>query len=190
VVSKAGGEPPIFVHKAFEVAWDDRPPGMSGGERSGFVRYEGEYYKVRSDVGPMGAWVSAVAAEGSVPLSVPWVIHTVDRIDRSGAAWAEPLEALLGHFSERERDSVHSLPSAAVRIAARDAVREALGIRNVEIVCRPGPLGRRPPTVVVDGAPSIVDVSLSHDGPWIAWALALERPTSSPEGTRWTTGND
>jgi len=190
VVSKVRGEPPVFVHRDFEVHWDDIPPGTAGGVRSGLVLHEGERFKVRSDVGPLRAWVAAVAAPPSHPLGAPWVIHAIDRIDRSGAPWTGPLDALLERFSERERDAVHSLPSAAVRIAAREAVSEVLGIPNVEIVCSSGSLGRRPPRVLVDGRPSNVDVSLSHDGPWIAWAIALALPTSAPEDTRWTTGND
>jgi hypothetical protein len=42
---------------------------------------------------------------------------------------------------------------------------------RVEIVCAPGPASQRPPRVLLDGRDAEADVSLSHDGRWIAWAL-------------------
>ena len=98
----------------------------------------------------------------------------VERLDRPETPWAGSLENLLQRLTESERASVHAAASAAVRIGARAEVARFLDLPEdrVEIVCAPGPYGRRPPAVLVDGAPAKVDVSLSHDGPWIAWALS------------------
>jgi hypothetical protein len=68
---------------------------------------------------------------------------------------------------------VYSVPSAAVRVGARGDLAGAIGVaeRRVEIVCGPGAVGRRPPRVLLDGEETEADVSLSHDGPLIAWAV-------------------
>lgn len=68
---------------------------------------------------------------------------------------------------------MHSFPSAAVRMLARAALAETLGAHegDVEIVCDPGVTGRRPPRVFLRGEPAPCDVSLSHHGRWVAWAL-------------------
>lgn len=162
VVSKALGEPPPFAHRRFEVTWSDAKEGL--------VRYESKEVRVL---------VQHAGADGHVHVLayMPRAMEgpaKVDRLDRAGAPWLAPLEGLLDRFTELERASVHSMSSAAVRIAARAdaAVLLDVDVGRVEIVCGPGALGRRPPRVLVDGARASVDVSLSHDGPWIAWALA------------------
>lgn len=97
----------------------------------------------------------------------------LDLLDRAGAPWAGPLEELRRRFTERERDTVGSRRSAAVRLGARAllALRMRVAEERVEIVCDPGSYGRRPPRVLIDGRPGAADVSLSHDGAWIAWAV-------------------
>lgn len=89
------------------------------------------------------------------------------------AAWTSFLEA---RFSEAERPSIHSLPSALVRLRAREALCRRLGEEEgaVEIVCRGGPAGRTPPEVLVRGGPGRADVSLSHHGRWLGWAVTAE----------------
>jgi hypothetical protein len=42
---------------------------------------------------------------------------------------------------------------------------------DIEIVCAPGAIGRMPPFVFLNGKPAGADVSLTHDGSWIAWAV-------------------
>lgn len=162
VVSKSLGDPPPFAHRRFQVTWS--------GTGSGVVRYEGQDVQLLiQHAGPEGH-VHVLAHK---PRAVEGPAR-VDRLDREGTPWLAPLESLLERFTDLERASVHSVPSAAVRIAARDDAARLLDVDvgRVEIVCGPGALGRRPPRVLVDGTPARVDVSLSHDGPWIAWALA------------------
>jgi hypothetical protein len=86
------------------------------------------------------------------------------------------VEELRGRFTERELDAVYSLQSAAVRLGARADLARALDVeeRRLEIVCDPGPTSQRPPRVMLDGARARADVSLSHDGRWIAWVLLMD----------------
>ena len=175
-VSKALGSPPVFAHRRFEVTWDDdRPVGV--------VRWEGWTVPVLRAAEDPGSHLHVLAylgdtdggaAPAPLPGDAPTAPAVVDRLDRPDSPWAESLDDLLQRLTELERRSVHAASSAAVRIGARDEVARFLDLSTdrVEIVCAPGPYGRRPPAVLVDGAPSNVDVSLSHDGPWIAWALS------------------
>ncbi len=189
VVSKLRSEAPVFVHRAFEVHWDDG--GGGGGPRRGWVRYEEDAFPVQGAVDAEERFVHALGASPGagfdhdptndhdptttevphLPSGIGW---TIDRIDRSGAPWLGSLEALSARLTERERDAVHSVLSAAVRIGAKAEASKLLGLApdRVEIVCRLGRFGRRPPSVLVDGTPAKIDVSLSHDGPWIAWAFS------------------
>ncbi len=190
VVSKLLDAPPVFVHRAFRVRWDDatgraphghdrEAPGGSTDTRRGRVTWEGHEVRVRAGLRRDGSALEVVALpdgyEGVHPRSA------VEPLDRPGAPWCGPLEELRRALGDRELDAVHSRTSAAVRIGARMAAADELGVAaaRLEIVCRPGPLGRRPPTLFLDGAPAPLDVSLSHDGPWIAWAL-LARPAAAP----------
>lgn len=180
VVSKLRGEVPVFVHRAFEVRWYDE--GLAR-PRLGSVLYEGDIFPVQGAVDPeerfvhvFGASPRASPAEATdLPPGIRW---TVARIDRPGAPWLGSFEELSGRLTERERDAVHSVLSAAVRIGAKEEASKLLGLASdrVEIVCRPGRFGRRPPSVLVDGMPAKIDVSLSHDGPWIAWAFSPIAP--------------
>jgi len=197
VVSKLAGEPPPFVHRAFVVAWDRSETPVGTGEavgvttclvRSGGVTHEGRPIPVRVmchfEAGRRCA-VHALAVSnptadsnltadskptaGARQRGVTWGL---DLLDRPSTAWSGPLDDLMSRFSERELDAVRTRRSAAVRLAARASVAERLGVaeERIEIVCDPGTFGRRPPRVLLDGAPADADVSLSHDGRWIAWS--------------------
>lgn len=179
VVSQLSEAPPVFIHRSYEVAWEHGPAAGDGptstgspGPRSGSVQCDRGRLTVRIEVEPDRRFLHAVCTLASVPPHYE-TRGVVDRIDREDAAWARPWSDLLDDMTARERDAVHSLPSAAVRIGARADAARWLDVApdRVEIVCAPGSIGRRPPRILVDGAPTIIDVSLSHDGPWIAWAL-------------------
>lgn len=156
VVTKLEGEPPVFVHRAF-VSTDTA------------VEYQGRTipFHVRRN----GPALHVVAA---IDLDPSEVTGGAERLDAAGAAWAGPLEAILPRFTAREADAVHSVPSAAVRLRARAALAQAMDVTEgrLEIVCAPGHTGRRPPSVLLDGEAAPADVSLSHHGRWIAWAIA------------------
>lgn len=102
------------------------------------------------------------------------VHHGVARV--AEVVGSSSLPELLSRFTEKEADAVRDVASAAVRLAARAALAQGLAVDEgrVEIVCAPGPVGRRPPFVHLDGRPTpLADVSLSHDGAWVAWAYGL-----------------
>jgi phosphopantetheinyl transferase (holo-ACP synthase) len=158
VVTKLRGEPPVFVHRAF-VATDEA------------VEYE--ELTIPIHVRRDGPALHVVAAVGADPSGV---LAATSRVLAPGAPWdGASLEDLLPRFTAREVDAVHSLPSAAVRLGARAALAGALAVmeHRLEIVCAPGYTGRRPPAVLLDGESGPADVSLSHHGKWIAWAIAV-----------------
>jgi phosphopantetheinyl transferase (holo-ACP synthase) len=163
VVSKLQGRPPVFAHRAF----------VTGG---GAVEYEGT--RVPVHVTHAGSILHVVASLGADPRSL--VARTAP-LSSAGAPWDAPLDALLRRFTTREAEAVHTFASAAARLGARAELASMLGVeeRRLEIVCAPGLTGRRPPLVLLDGAPAPADVSLSHHGRWIAWALfAVADPAS------------
>ena len=186
VVSKVRGAPPSFVHRAFETDWHDEAiapeDGMEALVRSGYVHYDGAHVPVV--VRRSGAALHSVAF--CVGLEGGLIRRRVAELEAPGERWSSPLEELESLFTERELDAIHSYASAAVRLAARGDLAGSLGISEdrLEIVCPPGPTGLRPPHVLLDGEPTRrADVSLSHDGPWIAWAIWVDGETGSDSGT-------
>lgn len=179
IASKLRSVPPAFSHPAFLVTWSDSPSRecvYGAATRAGQVRYE-EDLTVRVAIVRLQRAVVAVALPAGAPAPAA-SIHTggaVLSLDEHAPAWVRAPEVLLGSLTAREAEAVHSHASAAVRVGARRALAEALGVdeTRLEIVCDPGPVGRRPPRVLLDGRAARADVSLSHDGPWIAWAYAI-----------------
>lgn len=176
VATKVRGEAPVFAHRAFETTLRTTPGGWDG-----WVVWED--VRVRADVRRAPGVVHAVGvlddpaspAVDSGPVVTDTLRVGLARMDAPAAPWSAPLEDLLERFTAAERDAIHRLESAAVRIAAREALAEVLGVEEtrLEIVCAPGSTGRRPPHVRLDGRAAAADVSLSHDGPWIAWVCSL-----------------
>ncbi len=174
-ISKAIGSPPPFVHHAFKVAWTDASDIADGVARSGTIRY-GEYV-ARVAVTVMPGAVHAVAHWSDLGTVGPIRLEPrVAMIESPGSRWAGSKEELMRAFSAREADAVYSRESAAVRIGARADLAELLGVAEsrLEIVCAPGPTSQRPPRVLLDGSQAPADVSLSHDGRWIAWAIWVD----------------
>jgi len=156
----------VFTHRDFEVVWAG--PAAGPLTRRGVVRYGGAVLPVELRIRDGAYHAVAVTGAGAVP-----PLLGVALLDRPGAPWSGSLEDLLGRLSVREAEAVHHRASAAVRLAARAALSAALSVdeARLEIVCAPGPVGRRPPEVLLDGSASAADVSLSHHGRWIAWAI-------------------
>ena len=168
VASKVRGQPPAFVHAAFRVAL---PVPLTDGAL-GSVDWEDLSVFVRWH--QMPGRVAALAWNGVVTDRPPeWDWGAAANLDPDPAA---PMEALLLNLSKRERRPVHARNSALVRLAARAALARGLGVdeTRVEIVCREGPKGRVPPEVLIDGKAAPADVSLSHHGEWLAWAIRLK----------------
>ena len=197
-VSKLQGTPPVFAHRAFVVTWC-RPDDNDGrpGFRSGSVQYESTIVDIEAAWDPEAVHVVGWVADTTQLRGdnrSPSVDRGEDRrsehgrlnsrlarLDEAGAVWSGALTDLEQRLTPRELDAVHSRASLAVRIAARASIAEALSVdeHRIEIVCAPGKPGRRPPAVFVDGEPDTVDVSLSHDGHWIAWAFAAATARSA-----------
>jgi phosphopantetheinyl transferase (holo-ACP synthase) len=169
VASKLLGAPPVFAHAAFCVAWADTPHDRWEGTVA-YEEMEIPVLAVRS-----GAMIHAVAVSGA---ELGSALPGAELLDAPAEAWGARLAELLPRLTEREADAVHSLPSAAVRIRARAALAEVLAAEeaDVEIVCDPGVTGRRPPRVLLRGLPAPADVSLSHHGRWVAWAVLPQNP--------------
>jgi len=187
VLSKSLGSSPVMAHRALV-------------SRLQFTSPTEELVEVRGEVlsGPLRVRLSGWASREYVHLmgvgsrgeSTPG--SQADR-EESGPAGAQPplemgmerlppglvLEELRHHFTDREWAGVHGIPSAWVRILARRRLAGLLspsGAR-VEILTSGDRPGRTPPTVRVDGSPRPgLDLSLSHHGRFVAWALLLPSP--------------
>lgn len=168
VVSKVRGAPPPFVHAAFGIVPSD-PLSRDG---YGGVLWEDQRLQLRWH--PERERVAALAWDGEpgAPEPVQWGWAATEEVDPDPGA---PLEALLSRLTAREARPVHSRPSALVRLAARSALARALAVAEgrVEVLCGDGPKGRMPPEAFLDGRPAPADVSLSHHGRWLAWAVRL-----------------
>lgn len=101
----------------------------------------------------------------------------------------EALDSFRGRFSEVEWQGVHSIPSARVRLLVRERLRTAIASRgapgaedpadqSVEILTSRDRPGRTPPRIRIAGEdrPDL-DVSLSHHGRYLAWALLFPHRT-------------
>jgi phosphopantetheinyl transferase len=173
VVSKLRRTPPAFVHASFDVEETDRITAF------GCVRWEDVVVHIHWHVQP--GRVAALGWNGIAAEPVEWGWGPQAALDPAPSA---PLDAVLARLTERERGPVHSRPSALVRLAARAALATALGVDEgrVQVVSSDGPKGRVPPEVLLDGAPASADVSLSHHGRWLAWALRLTPPAAAGRG--------
>lgn len=177
--TKVRGSPPTFAHAAFGVRLDEPTPESA--QRTGHVEYQELELPVmvveRRDV----LHAVAYAHPRTLPLREEIGLGLA-LLDEPSAPWKAPLEELVHRLSRREAEPVHSRESAAVRLAARAALADAMHVaeERLEIVCEPGSPGRRPPAVLLDGAPTTADVSLSHHGRWIAWALHVEPERGRP----------
>lgn len=183
VISKLLGSPPRFVHRAFETVWQEEarhawgpgalPHGPEATVRTGTVRYGELHVPVTVARCPGSLHAVAFGPRPPAPLGGVLVHTRVVPLDEPGAHWAATLEELLLRLTPREADAVYSRASGAVRVGARRELAWLLGISEsrLEIVCAPGPTSQRMPRVLLDGRATEADVSLSHDGRWIAWAL-------------------
>jgi phosphopantetheine--protein transferase-like protein len=157
--------PPPFTHARFEVSASEADRGTV---RFGTVECAVEF---RDD--PQLRWVGAhaVIAEAPAGADVRWRASDIEETSvRLGARDRQALETRLG---PRELEAARGFAHALVRLAARTELAQRLEVEpgRLEIVNAPGPAGRTPPIVHLDGVPtSNARVSLSHDGSRIAWA--------------------
>ena len=160
------GAPPVFRHRAFEVRDPPGTPMVS-------VTYRGNTFPVTTQVDDARVVVHAWSHPASIILVCDMEVGEAETLLGVG----EPFDQWQAQrMSPEERESAHSRASTLVRILARrDAARYLeLPEGRLTIRCVPGPTGRRPPFIHLDGAPlADADVSLSHHGRRLAWALDL-----------------
>lgn len=164
VISKLDDRPPVFRHAAYEVV---DPPGtpvssLAWGDLRVGLGVDADEHRIL-----VWAWngeaPEILVARASVRDALSILV-----LDPDAEEW------MAQRFREEERDAVHSLPSALVRLLVRrDAARVlGRGESDLTIVCPPGDTGRRPPFLHESGIVSRhADVSISHDGDQLAWAV-------------------
>jgi phosphopantetheinyl transferase (holo-ACP synthase) len=168
-VSKAAGAPPVFEHRSFVVE-------LADGSDGGVLRYRGTVCKI-----------SLESAERTIH-ALAWTGEDVDAAaHRTRAAFADPVDpsgpggriapALTELLHPEERATIHSAPSAWVRILAREALAGATGQPKeaIAILGDPDAPGRAPPRLRIEGLREVPDLSLSHHGRFVAWAFLLSR---------------
>jgi len=176
VVTKLQGSAPTFEHRAFRVHLEH--PGGGSPRVRGVVGHRGTRVPFVVEGAPDR--IHVVGWHGGGPDRRPpgRIVRGVRsfrrRDDRESVDWRE---SLRDRFSDREWGSIHRPESALVRLRARGALARLLGVGEgaVEIVCDDGPAGRMPPRALVDGEPCRVDLSLSHHGRFLAWAMGVPR---------------
>lgn len=174
VAAKMRRRPPAFAHAAFRVAWTCSGMARLGDEstvRRGVVSYGSVETPV--EVRHEFEVLHAVAHSGDRIDLLDQIVAGRRRLVEASRYGQETVDRLRNLLSPRESEAASSPVSVAVRIDARSALAHAMDVDDarLEIVRHPGLEGRRPPMVLLDGAEAMADVSLSHDGPWIAWAF-------------------
>lgn len=166
VVSKLGDAPPVFQHARFEVTDPAGNPvrHLSWGDVHLSIGVSATTERVLA-----WAWIGA-----STPLFVGY--GSVEELRSRWELSDDPDTWIPRHFSREESEAIHGLHSALVRLAARRDAARLLGVREdrLAIVCPPGHTGLRPPYLRDRGTVRAdADVSLSHDGSRLAWAVRL-----------------
>ncbi len=170
VVCKEPRSRPAFRHRSFRVEPGAGPPTQA---REGRVWYGGVAYPFQTEVSGEEGWLHVVAlAQENGGTSLESVGREVALLPDGPADWRR---LWRGRFTEAEWRSVHSFPSAAARIRAREALAGPLQLSegDLEIVTGPGPIGRAPPVLLVGGRPFPGDISLSHHGRFVAWSAVI-----------------
>jgi hypothetical protein len=158
------GAPPVFAHAAFGVDLE-----------AGTVRYGEIEMGLTVHITP-DRLVGVVRPEGGTSASLVWGAGARDALH--GGVGHASIDTLQGRFSAAERDAVRGISSALVRLAVRTEAAGFLEVEEerLEVICPPGPAGRRPPYLHLDGRPvARCGVSVSHDDGWLAWAVAGDR---------------
>ncbi|MFW6084532.1 MAG: 4'-phosphopantetheinyl transferase superfamily protein [Gemmatimonadota bacterium] len=133
------------------------PAAAPPGRRAARVEWAGGEVEVRIDSRPDRVHAATVADDGSAPICA---------LRRIAGATSPEADA---PFPEADP---HAL-SAATRVLAARTVARLLGLRAPEIRIAAPPAGARPvaPRALRAGETLPVELSLSHDGAWIACAV-------------------
>ncbi len=176
------GEPPVFDHSAFEVTVPDHVLRLPYPKKMDPPAWQPAAvgHVLRNGVEAPVEWsvIGGVACL-TPPDSLSGVQQRigVERLSDAAARMGVPadLDALVeAHFHQTEARAMRSLPSGMVRLAARRAAVELMQIDadRIRIVTPPGPAGRTPPHLEVDGEREArLSLSISHHGDRIAWIV-------------------
>jgi phosphopantetheinyl transferase (holo-ACP synthase) len=187
VHSKLLGSPPVFHHARYVTEVELGP--TDGGLRSISGRVRGPGLEVRLSGWGSEAFVHLAGAGvlGTLPDAPGWILELgVERRREAPPAEVSAAGDPEEFFTPLEQEGIRGPDGARVRALARRRIRAHLArlrrpVSTVEIRTDPGLPGRSPPRVWIDGVPSgTLDVSLSHHGSCVAWALLL------PEGAQAT----
>lgn len=148
----------VFAPRRWQVLID--PPTDLASALDGRVQIDPRTaVSVRWQLGP--GWLHCIAVLGQSPRILE---HAV-------AARTDP--ALVTAFSAREHEGMSRSESAGVRALAKRLLRQH-GIDAIEILRESDGPTRKPPRVFTHGQPHPdLDISLSHDGAWLAAVIAL-----------------
>ena len=155
------GAPPVFAHAAFRVDLDEARVDY------GEIRVDLSVHATRDRL----VVVAKPPGDGDPAL---WGAGAIEALHR-GLDDADLAHLRDRRFTDRERGAVRSLPSALARLTVRQEAAGFLDLdeSRLEVICPAGPAGRSPPYLHVDGRPHPrCGVSISHDGDWVAWAVA------------------
>lgn len=163
---KRAGDPPVFRHAAFEVLG---PPGSP----VRVLEWEGSPFGLGVDVGEARERVMVWSWDGTAPQILVARATVEEAIAVLGVT--QEVEAWQAErLRPEELDAVHGLNSALVRVMAKRDAAQMLELdpESVAIICPAGPTGLRPPFLHQGPEPiEAADVSLSHDGRELAWAI-------------------
>lgn len=176
ILSKALGSTPVFKHRNFVGALQFHPTGEELLEVRGEVRngplhaqltgWASREYVHLVGVGSYGGTVPEGRSRGGIQVPMEMGLERLPE--------GLVLDDLRHHFTEREWAGIHGIPSAWARILARRRLAGLVGPTGsgVEILTSRDRPGRAPPVVKVDGSPRPdLDISLSHHGRYVAWAM-------------------
>lgn len=163
----------VFAHRRFEVGPEPPPaPGpASHGRLSDWVsvRFEDLDVRVRWETAVDYVHCIGQLARGEVPVAAG--PEAPGRARRLLAGILHDGQALDGVLSRAERASVHSTASVRARLLAR-RLMDRWDLQGAEIVRLWRAWGWSPPVIARCGQPLTgFDVSLSHDGRFVAAAL-------------------
>ncbi len=143
-----------------------------------------KFGNVRTEAGRLST--SILHKDNEFALIFVWsedYVHCLAGWRRRGVLHAEELEALTavrveavapvaGELSARELESVHSEESRQVRLLAKAMLKEHHDLQSAELVREKTATRFLPPEVLEEGKPAPgIDLSLSHDGRFVAAAI-------------------
>lgn len=194
VASKLRGRPPVFRHRAFEVELAERAEAGGLVRLEGVVRWEGVPVRIEGVAttqfvhlvgwGPAGDDVSAPLLEMGVEgTAASASAELAPALDDADAPSSEEARGIHGPLAHRARGVARQRLAGHLRAGRAGRPHEETGSPDprVEIVTSGSRPGRTPPRVVVDGIPRPdLDLSLSHHGRYVGWALLLPSPPPAP----------